>query len=284
MVSSQNRHSDGNPKVERGMMETYSLKDAKILNVNKENYNTVSVNIEVDLKDAKVGQFIMFYAFGRGEAPITIADYKDGIMTNTIRIVGDVTGYFKDVKEGDTVYLRGPYGNNWPLEKAFGKDLVIISGGLGLAATRWVMEVAIQQKNRFRNILSLYGSKSYDDVLYKEKIKGWEKEIDFQTILNIPDKRWDKKVGLITDLIDIYNFSKDSVIFMCGPDPMVRACVEKLLAKQVLKENIYVSLERHMKCAVGTCGHCMIGPYFVCKNGPVFNYSEIEYFYTKKGV
>ncbi|WP_297890456.1 FAD/NAD(P)-binding protein [Sulfurihydrogenibium sp.] len=265
-------------------MGPYSLKVARVINAYRENYNTVTVDVEFDLKDAKAGQFIMFYAFGRGESPITIADYKNGVMTNTIRIVGDVTGYFESVKKGDNLYLRGPYGNSWPLEKAFGKDLVIVSGGLGLAATRWIIEEALSQKDKFKKILSLYGAKSYDDILYRDRIKYWEKEMNFQTILNISDERWNKKVGLITELIENNDLDEDSVIFICGPDPMVKACVEKLTLKGVKKENIYVSLERHMKCAVGTCGHCMIGPYFVCKNGPVFNYSEIEYFYNKKGV
>lgn len=265
-------------------MKPYDLTEGKILKVYRENYNTVTVNVEVNLNNPKPGQFVMFYAIGRGEAPITIADYQDGFMVNTIRIVGDVTGYFDRVREGDVIHLRGPYGNLWPTDKAFGKNIIIISGGLGLAATRWVLEEVIKQKHRFKNVISLYGAKSYDDILYREKIGEWEKEIDFRTILNIKNEMWKGKVGLITDLVKEIEIDKDSVVFMCGPDPMVNAVIEILKSKDIKKENIYVSLERHMKCAVGTCGHCMIGPYFVCKDGPVFNYKDIEYFYTKKGV
>ena len=265
-------------------MKPYDLIEGKILKVYQENYNTITVFVEINLKDPRPGQFVMFYAIGRGEAPITIADYKDGFMVNTIRIVGDVTGYFDKAKEGDSIYLRGPYGNLWPIDKAFGKNLFIVSGGLGLAATRWILEEVLKQKHRFKNVISLYGAKSYDDILYREKIEEWEKEIDFKTILNTGNERWKGKVGLITDLINDTDIDSNSVVFMCGPDPMVNAVIEILKSKGVKKENIYISLERHMKCAVGTCGHCMIGPYFVCKNGPVFNYKEIEYFYTKKGV
>lgn len=260
----------------------YRLEKAKVLDVYKENHNTVSIWIESSLNPLP-GQYVMFYAFGRGEAPITVASYRDGISFHTIRIIGDVTGFFRDVKKGDTVYLRGPYGNRWGYEEAYGRDVLIVSGGLGLAATRWLIEEVIKRKVNFKSILSLYGSKSYEDLLYRDVYDRWSREIDFEITISNPHPDWKGKTGLITHLVEQID-SKDLKVFMCGPDPMVKAVVDILLKKGVTKSDIVVSLERHMKCSVGTCGHCMFGPYFVCKDGPVFRYSDIEYFYTKRAV
>lgn len=260
----------------------YKLKKGKVLKVKKENYNTVSIWIESDIQP-KPGQYVMFYAFGKGEAPITVASYENGISLHTIRIVGDVTSFFVDIKPGDIVYLRGPYGNSWDYEEAYGKDVVIISGGLGLAATRWLMEKIIQEKDKFKSVLSIYGSKSYEDLLYTESYETWKSQIDFEIIIGKPSQNWNGRVGLITEIVEEIK-KKDTKIFLCGPDPMVKAVVDILIRKDIDKSDIKVSLERHMKCSVGTCGHCMFGPSFVCKDGPVFRYSNIDYFFNKKGV
>lgn len=260
----------------------YSLVKGKVVKVHRENYNTVSVLVESDIKP-EVGQYVMFYTFGRGEAPITVASHQDGVSLHTIRIVGDVTGYFQHIQEEETVYLRGPYGNTWGFEEAYGRDVIIISGGLGLAATRWLMEKIIQNRDNFKVVYSLYGSKSFQDLLYKEEYDSWTREIDFRVTIGTPDPVWTGRVGMITQLLEDIQ-TKNPSIFICGPDPMVKAVLDILSSKGVDKREIKVSLERHMKCSVGTCGHCMFGPFFVCKDGPVFRYSDIEYFYTKKGV
>lgn len=265
------------------MNSPYTLIKSRVLEVFKENHNTITINIENVLKNAKPGQFVMFYAFGKGEIPITIASIKDNIATHTIRIVGSVSHYFEDVNKNDMLYLRGPYGNHWPLEKAYKKPLIIISGGLGLAATRWIVETSISQKHKFEDILCFYGFKSYEDMIYKDIIKRWEQSIKFYSITEKPSIYWNKKTGMITELINEVSMKSDSIVFLCGPDLMVNACINILFQKGILKENIYISLERHMKCAIGACGHCMIGPYFVCKDGAIFNYANIEYFFTKRG-
>lgn len=266
------------------MKNPYLLTKAKVIDIFKENYNTITIKIETDIKNVKPGQFVMFYAFTKGEAPITIANFENNIFTHTIRIVGNVTHYFENINKNDTLYLRGAYGNIWPIEKAYGKNLIIISGGLGLAATRWIIEEAIEQKDKFKNIFCFYGAKSYEDLIYKDVIKNWGQNIPFETIIEKPNEIWSGKTGLITDLINGINIDSDSIVFLCGPDPMVNACITSLSQKNIQKDKIYISLERHMKCAVGTCGHCMIGPFFVCKDGPIFNYKDIEYFFTKRGV
>ncbi len=226
----------------------------------------------------------MIYYFGVGEAPISIAGYDGEVLEHTIRAAGDVTSHIDSLKEGDFLYIRGSYGNFWDLEIAKGKSLVLISGGLGFAAIKWIMEEAIKRKDLFKAVISLYGSKTYDALLYTYLYDKWDNQIEFKITLDNPDPRWKGDVGLITELIKKTDLDRESVVFMCGPDPMVRFSVIELEKKGISTENIYVSMERHMKCSVGTCGHYMFGPFFVCKDGPIFRYSDIREFFERKEV
>ncbi|MFN3814502.1 MAG: Ni/Fe hydrogenase subunit gamma, partial [Aquificaceae bacterium] len=188
------------------------------------------------------------------------------------------------LREGDVIYYRGPYGNGWNIEEAYDKELVIVSGGLGIAATRWIFQEAIDGRYPIRKVLHLYGSKDYESLLYRELYHRWEEKAEFLVTIDRPDERWNRNVGLITDLIKRTSISKDVLVFICGPDPMVKACILELREKGVKYERIYASLERHMKCSVGTCGHCMIGPFFVCKDGPIFRYDSIREYFERKEV
>ncbi|WP_457625243.1 FAD/NAD(P)-binding protein [Persephonella sp.] len=261
----------------------YMLKKCVIVEKIKETEDTYTFRIETDIQPVP-GQYNMIYYFGIGESPITVAGKKDSIIEHTIRATGDVTSHIDSLRKGDFLYLRGSYGNYWDLEKAGGKQLVLISGGLGLAALKWIKEEAIRRKKDFKQVLSLYGSKNYDSLLYRYHYDRWFSEIDFRITLDKPDPRWKGNVGLITELIKKADIDKDAVVFMCGPDPMVKFSVIELEKKGVSLDNIFVSMERHMKCSVGTCGHCMFGPFFVCKDGPIFKYSEIKEFFERKEV
>ena len=261
----------------------YTLKKCEIIEKIKETENTYTFRINSE-GDYRSGQYNVIYYFGIGESPITIAGKDGDIIEHTIRASGDVTFHINSLNEGDFLYIRGAYGNQWDLEKAKGKQLVLISGGLGLTAIKWIMEEAINRKNEFKKVISLYGSKNYDSLLYRYHYDRWFSEIDFQVTLDKPDPRWKGHTGLITELIKKTEIEEDAVIFMCGPDPMVKFSVIELERKRVSLENIYVSMERHMKCSVGTCGHCMFGPFFVCKDGPIFRYSEIKEFFERKEV
>ena len=261
----------------------YRLRNFRVVKKIRETADTYSFWIESDLKPLP-GQYNMIYYFGVGEAPITVAGKNGNLIQHTVRASGDVTSHIDSLSEGDFIYLRGPYGNIWPVEEAYGKQLVIISGGLGLAATKWIMEEAIKNKKQFKGILSLYGSKNYDSLLYRYEYERWHSHINFRITLDKPDPRWKGDVGLITELIKKTEIDRDAVVFMCGPDPMVKFSVIELEKKGVGTDKIYVSMERHMKCSVGTCGHCMFGPFFVCKDGPVFRYSEIKEFFERKEV
>ncbi len=259
----------------------YRLKASRIIRVIKECEGVYSFHIATE-EEAQFGQYNMLYAFGRGEAPITIASKGEGYLVHTVRAVGDVTRYIDSLREGDLLYWRGPYGNRWSLEEAYGKTLLILSGGLGLAATRWVFEEAM--KRPIKRLIHLYGSKDYDSLLYKYLYEEWSSKADLRAIIGTSHPQWKGKTGIITDLLRKLDIERDSLVFICGPDPMVKACVSLLKEKGIEENRIYASLERHMKCSVGTCGHCMIGPYFVCKDGPIFRYDLIKEYFERKEV
>ncbi|MCS7195657.1 MAG: Ni/Fe hydrogenase subunit gamma [Aquificaceae bacterium] len=259
----------------------YNLKEGLVVRLIRECENVYTFHIATE-ESAQPGQYNMLYAFGMGEAPITIASKGEDYIVHTVRAVGDVTRHIDQLKEGDRLYWRGPYGNIWELEKAFGRTLLLISGGLGLAATRWVFEEAL--RSPVRRLLHLYGSKDYENLLYPYLYEDWSSKAEFHIILGRSHPHWKGRVGLITELIEELELEEDTVVFTCGPDPMVKACVKLLERKGIHPENIYASLERHMKCSVGTCGHCMIGPYFVCKDGPIFRYDLIREYFEREEV
>ncbi len=265
------------------MVSPYTLREGLVGKVIGEAHGVYTFHILTD-EPSEPGQYNMLYAFGMGEAPITIASKGEGYIVHTVRAVGDVTRHLHELREGDILYYRGPYGNRWEIERAYHKDLLIISGGLGLAATRWVFEQAISGKHPLRRLFHIYGSKDTDSLLYTYLYDLWRERAFFEVVVNNPSPEWKGRVGLITEPLSGMELEEDTVVFMCGPDPMVKACVKLLEEKGVPAHNIYASLERHMKCSVGTCGHCMIGPYFVCKDGPVFRYDLIREFFERKEV
>ena len=264
-------------------LSPYGIKKGYISKVIKECEDLYTFHI-LTQEEAKPGQYNMLYVFGIGEAPITIASKGDDYVLHTVRAVGDVTRHIDRLKEGDVLYYRGPYGNTWDVEKAFNRDVLVLSGGLGLAATRWLFEEIISGKYPVGKVVHVYGSKNADSLLYSYLYEDWKRMSTFEVVVDDAPEGWKGKRGMITHAIEEMNFSKDTVVFMCGPDPMVKACVGLLQKKGIPIENIYASLERHMKCSVGTCGHCMIGPYFVCKDGPVFRYDLIREFFERKEV
>ncbi|RMH80968.1 MAG: Ni/Fe hydrogenase subunit gamma [Acidobacteria bacterium] len=259
----------------------YALRRGRVAKVIKETENIYTFYIETE-EQARPGQYNMLYAFGMGEAPITIASMEGEYLVHTVRAVGDVTRHIDELKEGEILYYRGPYGNTWDIERAHKGELLIISGGLGLAATRWVFEQA--KTHHIKRLIHIYGSKDYHSLLYRYLYEHWHSYSEFYITLERPDPRWNGRVGLVTDLLREIELKEDTVVFTCGPDPMVKACVSLLENKGIKVYNIYASLERHMKCSLGTCGHCMIGPYFVCKDGPIFRYDLIREYFERKEV
>lgn len=228
----------------------------------------------------KPGQFNMLYAFGVGESAISISSdsSKKGSLLHTIHKVGYVTSELSKVKKGDILGLRGPFGSFWPLEDAKGKDICIIVGGIGLAPLRPAIYHIIKNRKHYGKFTLLYGARTPRDILYPVEIESWKKKYDIQLEVTVDraDSTWRGHVGVVTTLLNYVECSPDNTRAMvCGPEIMMKYAVDELIKHGLNEKEIYVSLERNMKCAIGFCGHCQYGPSFVCKDGPVFSFSKV---------
>lgn len=233
------------------------------------------------------GQFNMIFVFGAGEIPISIvSDPEDPeLLDHTVRVVGGVSEKLAGMRQGERVGLRGPYGIGWPLKESEGKDLVLVTGGLGCAPVVSVIQYVMKRRDKFRTLKILHGIKAPRDLLYRERIARWEKIPDTEVLLTVdkPDRRWKGHVGLVTRLFDKIRLNPaNGVVLMCGPEVMMRFAVIQLRQFGFKEADIYLSLERNMKCAVGLCGHCQLGPAFVCREGPVFRYDRIRHWFLVK--
>ncbi|MFT5130455.1 MAG: NAD(P)H-flavin reductase [Rhodothermales bacterium] len=222
----------------------------------------------------------MLYVFGLGEVPISISGNPTchDSWTHTIRGVGAVTRGLDTLQEGDTLGLRGPFGSAWPVDDARGRDLIIMAGGIGLAPLRPALLAALADRQAFGRIILLYGARSPEDLLYVEQLHEWRARFDLDIWVTVDRAagEWHGHVGVVTTLIPTLTFAPDNCLAMiCGPEIMMRFCVQELQRRGVSDESIYVSMERNMKCAIGHCGHCQFGADFVCKDGPVFRYDQI---------
>jgi len=227
------------------------------------------------------GQFNMLYLFGVGEVPISISGNpnEEEVTIHTIRAVGTVTKAMRRLKEGDVVGVRGPFGSGWPVEKVAGKDVVIVTGGIGLAPLRPAIYHVLSRRKEIGKVALLYGARTPEDILYIDEIGKWRSQLDLQVRITVDkaDDHWFGTVGVVTILIPKARFDPSNTIAMiCGPEIMMHFTVTELLNLGMCESNIYVSMERNMKCAVGFCGHCQYGPTFICKDGAVFPYSHIK--------
>jgi NAD(P)H-flavin reductase len=237
------------------------------------------------------GQFNMLYVFGAGEVPISMSGdpANPGAMTHTVRAVGAVTKAMGRLKRGDAIGLRGPFGANWPVEEAAGKDVVIVAGGIGLAPLRPVVYHVLARREEYGRVALLYGARAPGDILYQSELEKWRGRFDLQveaTVDNVPaGQNWRGHVGVVTSLVAGASFDPaQTVAMICGPEVMMRFTVIELLKRGVSEECIFISMERNMKCAVGFCGHCLFGPTFICKDGPVFRFDFIEPWLSKREI
>ncbi len=227
------------------------------------------------------GQFNMLYLFGLGEVPISIsgdAEQPEKLI-HTIRLVGSVTNGFADLKRGDTVGVRGPYGAGWPMAASAGGDVLVIAGGLGLAPLRPAIYHLLNHRERFGRVTILYGARSPAELLYRQEISRWRQRLDIDVDVTVDraDLRWHGNVGVITPLVARAEFDPDNTTaLVCGPGLMMRFVAGALERQGLAADRIYVSLERNMRCAIAHCGHCQLGPHFICKDGPVLSYDRVR--------
>jgi NAD(P)H-flavin reductase len=227
--------------------------------------------------DPSPGQFTMIYAFGVGEVPISVSGQPGGALVHTVRAVGPVTEAICSAKPGRTLGIRGPLGNSWPIEEAAGSDVVVVAGGIGLAPLRPVLYRALASRPAYGRIVLLYGSRTPGDLLYTDELETWRGTIGVDLTVDAADASWSGKVGVVPKLIAGAEFDPASAhAFVCGPEIMMRFAAQALEERGVPSEKIHVSLERNMRCGVGHCGHCQLGPTLICLDGPVYTYGEIE--------
>ena len=225
------------------------------------------------------GQFNMVGCPGVGEAPVSLSRVPmedSDLFEHTIRAVGRVTDFLSTFREGDEIFLRGPFGRGWPLNEVRGKHLVLVSGGLGLAPIRPVVQIA--DKLKARRITLLHGARDPGSVIFKTEFKHWRKKgIDVELTVDEPGKGWRYHTGIVTEIIRRLKIAPaEAVAIICGPEIMMRFAANELFLKDVPGSSVYVSPERRMRCGMGLCGHCQHGVWFVCKDGPVFSYRELR--------
>ena len=226
------------------------------------------------------GQFNMLYAFGIGESAISISGdpAQTGTLLHTVRGVGPVSKALCAARAGAVVGVRGPFGTHWPVEESLGSDIVIVAGGIGLAPLRPVLYSVLARRRRYGEVSLLYGARTMHELLYRKQLHEWRGRFDMSVEVTVDraDEETTARVGVVTTLIPRAHFDPlDTVAFVCGPEVMMRFTVLELLSRGVPAEQIFVSMERNMKCAIGFCGHCQLGPKFVCKDGAVFRWSDI---------
>jgi NAD(P)H-flavin reductase len=230
----------------------------------------------------KPGQFNMLYMFGVGEIPISVSSAPHCFpLAHTIRWTGRVTDAFKTLRPGDEVGVRGPFGRPWPVAEAHDRDLLIVAGGLGLAPVRSVVYRALARRERFDRVMLLVGARGPEHMLFRDELDTWVEwlagsMLETHLTVDVPDDSWPYAEGVVTELFDLINIRPESTIaFACGPEIMMQAVELSLSDRGVPETNQYYSFERNMHCAEGLCGHCQLGPKFVCADGPVFSYEEI---------
>jgi NAD(P)H-flavin reductase len=241
--------------------------------------------LDISLPEAKVfpsapGQFNMLTAFGVGEAAISLSgDSARGRLIHTIRDVGPVSRALTRLGRGDPIGVRGPFGVGWPLESAEGRDLLIVAGGLGLAPLRPAIYRVLAERQRYGAVSILYGARRPEDILFGKELAGWRARLDVDVAVTVDHAMsdWRGHVGVVTRLLSRATFEPASAVAMlCGPEIMMRNVAATLTVQGLAGERIFLSMERNMKCAVGHCGHCQLGPTFICRDGPVFSYARMR--------
>jgi len=235
------------------------------------------------------GQFNMLYVFGVGEVPISISSDPDDApaIEHTTRVVGTVTKAMRLLKRGDMLGIRGPFGSHWPVEDVAGRDVVIVAGGIGLAPLRPALYRLMAEREKYRKIVLLYGTRSPEDILYRSELEHWRGKFDLeiQVTVDRAASTWRGNVGVVTTMIPRAPFDpSNTTAFICGPEVMMRFTVMELQKRGVSAQHTFLSMERNMKCGIGLCGHCQYGPVFICKDGPVFSLDHIAGLLSKAEV
>ncbi|MCP5146216.1 MAG: FAD/NAD(P)-binding protein [Gammaproteobacteria bacterium] len=224
------------------------------------------------------GQFNMLYGFGSGEVPISFsgATAEQGYYSHTLRAVGKSTEALARLQPGDQLGVRGPFGRGWPMDQLAGRHVLIIAGGLGLAPLQPLIEAIVAKPADYLGAQLFYGGRRPEELLYLARMAAWRDALNVELTVDMASRDWSGHVGVVTGPLASAKFpASNTVAVVCGPEIMMRFAVRTLQQRGLDDASIYLSMERNMHCALGHCGRCQWGPNFVCKDGPVFRYSDI---------
>ncbi len=260
-------------RIEKVTYEAPQIKTFKLKFVNPEDEAKFSF---------KAGQFGEYSVFGEGESTFCIASSptRKGYIECTFREVGRVTAALANCEEGNIIGFRGPYGNTFPMESWFGKNLIFITGGIALPPLRCVIWNALDWRDKYKDITVLYGARTVEDLVYKHELAEWDSRKDINLIQTVDPggntPEWKGEVGFVPTILEKNPpSSKDTIAIVCGPPIMIKLTLPILMKLGFNHEQIFTTLENRMKCGIGKCGHCMVGNNYVCKDGPVYRYDEL---------
>ncbi|MET8572635.1 FAD/NAD(P)-binding protein [Streptomyces sp. NPDC004783] len=254
----------------------------EVLHREQETADTATLTLkpcEKALPQFHPGQFAMIYAFPRGEVPISIAGTcrAGGHLEHTVRAVGPVTRALHELRPGQQVGVRGPYGRPWDLAPAHGRELLLIAGGLGLAPLRPLLQAALAHPSRHTGITVLIGARTPADLVYRHQYRPWSTQARVAVTVDRPDDHWNGEVGIVTTLLDRVPFRPGcTTVYLCGPEVMMRATARDLTHRGVPTTHTFLSLERTMRCGTGHCGQCQLGPLLLCRDGPTTAWDRAE--------
>lgn len=230
----------------------------------------------------KPGQFVEVSVFGVGEAPISISSPPEPNRPTfelCVRRVGNVTNALLNLRPGAKIGIRGPFGNGFEVENFKKRDILFVAAGLGLVPLRSLILEVLNHRHEYGKVYILYGCKTPKEILFREEIESWagREDVEFHQTVDLGDENWSGNVGVITTLIPKVEFDPDKTqAVIVGPPIVYRFVIKELKARRMPDQNIWMSLERKMKCGVGKCGHCQMNEIYVCQDGPVFNYTQVK--------
>jgi len=226
----------------------------------------------------ETGQFVELSLNGSGEAPFTPSSnpaIKEKLAV-TVMNVGWLTSKLHQIEKGEILGVRGPYGKGYPLSQFKGKNILIVGGGVGLAPLRSLILALLNDLSPYKKIFLRYGAKTPQDIVYKNELPQWKNRLDIEISVDKADNSWSGRVGVVTSLLNDFKYDSNTMSIVCGPPIMMKFTTFKLLELGFKPEEIYLSMEKNMSCGLGKCGHCRMGRYYVCKDGPVFTYDKIK--------
>lgn len=262
---------------------------AVINEVIEESFDTKTFRLKFKDKETgdkfsfKAGQFAEYSAFGDGESTFCISSSptRKDYLECSFKIYGKVTQSLNRLNKGDTIGIRGPYGNWFPLDELRGRNIIFIAGGIGIAPVRCTIEYVLDNRDEYKDITIIYGARSTGDLIYRQEVNEWKERKDIKTIITVDpggeSPSWNGEVGFVPAVLEKTDLTSDnSAAILCGPPVMIKFTIPVLTKLGFKDEDIYTTLENRMKCGLGKCGRCNIGNVYVCKDGPVFTYAQIK--------